>query len=52
MLKRKHFPSAMPRKQMVVPREFGIREFVDTGEIARGLSPFNFFGAAWPPVAS
>lgn len=30
----------------VVPRELGIREFVNADEIARGLSPFNFQGAA------
>jgi predicted ABC-type ATPase len=30
----------------VVPRELGIREFVNADEIARGLSPFNFEGAA------
>jgi predicted ABC-type ATPase len=30
----------------VVPRELGIREFVNADEIARGLSPFNFQGVA------
>jgi len=30
----------------VVPRELGIREFVNADEIARGLSPFNAEGAA------
>lgn len=30
----------------MVPRELGIREFVNADEIARGLSPFNFQGAA------
>ena len=30
----------------VVPRELGIREFVNADEIARGLSPFNAEGVA------
>ena len=30
----------------VVPKELGIREFVNADEIARGLSPFNAAGAA------
>ena len=30
----------------VVPTQLGIREFVNADEIARGLSPFNFEGAA------
>ena len=30
----------------VVPRELGIREFVNADEIARGLSPFNVEGVA------
>jgi predicted ABC-type ATPase len=30
----------------VVPKELGIREFVNADEIARGLSPFNAKGAA------
>jgi len=31
---------------VIVPRELGIREFVNADEIARGLSPFNAGGAA------
>lgn len=27
--------------QVLIPREFGIREFINADEIARGLSPFN-----------
>ncbi len=30
----------------IVPTQLGIREFVNADEIARGLSPFNFEGAA------
>jgi len=30
----------------IVPKELGIREFVNADEIARGLSPFNAEGAA------
>ena len=34
--------------QELLPRELGIREFVNADEIARGLSPFNPEGAALP----
>ncbi|MBV8746673.1 MAG: hypothetical protein JO134_16680 [Xanthobacteraceae bacterium] len=31
----------------VVPKELGIREYVNADEIARGLSPFNAEAAAF-----
>lgn len=39
-------PERQRPAQELVPRELGIREFVNADEIARGLSPFNAEHAA------